>query len=70
MRVKMAKVKMLVSIAGADFSLVPGDVHEFKEYECANLIREGFAEAVGGIETAAKSGGPERAVKPKARKRK
>lgn len=39
------KVKMLVAMAGAHFSLSPGDVHECSEDEAKRLIAEGYAEA-------------------------
>lgn len=41
------KIKMLVSIAGASFSLTDGDITEaFSEEEAARLIEKGLAEEV------------------------
>lgn len=40
------KLKMLTSLAGRDFSLSPGDEHEFGEAEGQRLVEAGYAEAV------------------------
>lgn len=41
------RVRMLTSIAGADFALSPGDEHEFTAAEAQRMIEAGYAEAVG-----------------------
>lgn len=51
------KIKMLTSIAGADFALAPNDETErFENAEAVRLIAAGFASPVNNIK-------PERAVK-------
>jgi hypothetical protein len=42
----MAIVRMLTSIAGADFSRNKGDQHECSDAEAERLIAAGFAEAI------------------------
>lgn len=37
------KVKMLTSMAGAEYSLSPGDVREFPDAEAKRLIEAGYA---------------------------
>lgn len=50
------KVKMLVSVAGAGYTLAPGDEHEFSAAEAKNMIEAGYAVPVAAEkpETAAK----------------
>lgn len=61
------KLKMLTSMAGADFALSPGDETErFGDREAGRLIEAGYAVPVreATVEKAVK-GAPERAVKGK-----
>lgn len=37
------KVKMVTGLSGPDYSLSPGDEHEFGEAEAKRLIEAGFA---------------------------
>jgi hypothetical protein len=39
------KVKMLTSLAGRDYSLSPGDQHDFPQDEADRLIAAGYCEA-------------------------
>ena len=41
------KVKMLISIAGADYALAPGDEHDFPANEAKNMVEAGYAVPVG-----------------------
>lgn len=50
------KVKMLTSMAGRDFSLSPGDEHEFSQAEAERLIAAGFCEAVKAEKTVKRAG--------------
>lgn len=62
------KIKMLQSIAGADFSLSPNDVTErFTASEAVRLIERGFAVPVSevAVETAALEVAPEKRAKRK-----
>ncbi len=42
----MAMLKMLTGLSGPDYSLVPGDTHDFDEREAKSLIAAGYAVAV------------------------
>lgn len=44
-------LKMLVSMAGPEFTLSPGDEHEFENEEAGRLIEAGFAEEAEAEET-------------------
>ena len=51
------KVKMLTSMAGRDFSLSPGDEHDFTDGEADRLIAAGFCEAVEAKQSVKRAGG-------------
>lgn len=56
------KIKMLQGIAGADFSLSPGDVTErFSDKEATRMVEAGFAvpDAEQKVERAVKPSAPE-----------
>lgn len=62
------KLKMLIGMAGADFSLSPGEETErFSGDEAKRLVEAGYAVPVRDtpVEKAVKPGAPEKAVKRK-----
>lgn len=71
------QIKILTSLAGADFSFVAGDIVDASEMIAIDLIRAGHAEAIGetkagqatNIETASIEA-PQTAVMPKAKPKK
>jgi hypothetical protein len=68
------KLRMLTSVAGADFALSPGDETErFSDGEAARMIEAGYAVPVRDVpvEKAVKPGAPETAARstPKINKR-
>lgn len=55
------KIKMLVGLAGNEYSLSPGDEREFPDKEAIRLIDAGYAVPVAeGIERAVVQSAPER----------
>ena len=77
--VKPMKVRRTECLAGPDMSVLPGDVMDVPDAVGEEWIRIGHAVAVddgpggigpdGAIQTATAPGAPEKAVKPRARKR-
>ena len=63
----MAKIKLLTSLAGIDFSHNAGDIIDCNEAEAQRYIAAGFAEAVGApapkVERAVKKRAVETATK-------
>lgn len=47
-------VKMLTSLCGPEYTLAPGDRHDFPAEEAESLINAGFAEKAGDDKPAAK----------------
>jgi hypothetical protein len=64
-------VRLLTSIVGPSGSWNEGDVYSCDEGTAQRLIERGYAVPVtiAGIELAVTTGAPERAMKPKGRKR-
>ena len=55
------KLRILVSLAGANFALSPGEITErFDTKEAQNLIAAGYAEAVSTVERAVVAPAPEK----------
>lgn len=60
------KLTMLVSMAGVDFAVMPGDVREFPDKEASRLIEAGYAQPVRSTkdhETAVKHPRKEKAIR-------
>lgn len=65
------RVRLLTGLVSPDGQWFEGDVYETDEPTARRMIAAGQAVpfAVGGVELALGSGGPERAIKPKGRER-
>lgn len=65
------RVRLLTSLSSPDGSWDEGDVYETDEGTAARMIKSGAAVPfeIGGIELAVTKGAPERAVKPRGKRR-
>lgn len=73
----MARVRVLVAMAGSDHSWSVGDLYECDDVSAARLVAAGRVEyldaqpaaPVAPVETAMRSGAPDRAMRPRGRGR-